>query len=547
MTGDIHDKIISSKASKNQNGSDKGSPNKRIQHQQVQQVSQVPQNFGNNIDLIGSVPGSIPGAIPGSIPGPGTGNGQTVGHGQGTASSSSLINKSTTSSSSNKVIEEIIETEKSRKRLFDTEKRVFITKLFKELKNFYNYAPKDQALVFQPLSGYHRYLIHRVVERGFSERLTSFSIGDDSDRRAVICFKENSLHEELKKQQVKSNSSPTNNGAGTATTDGNSGVTLPLSGGPISSPPGRLTANHMANNGMMLASIREQKSLVSNNSIPQNTNINTNANIHQQNANNMNNMNINSPNEANVQNRLKNLQSSSISHGIPQIDPSSMAASNGYSLPGNYGVGNGPNNSVSRMSQNLNPNQAPNISQNNMNQSSMSQQNTFPPESVIDGWQLPPDDSPIVHLSPKGAYQRPGGSLSNTLQSQPTHQESHNPSLSNMHNPSRSSISNINASNNMNNINLNQNSSGTSLSQKSQTNERNENILCSSSKVSSWAANPNAHVFVPRKESSNTKQSSSVAETNSLPNSHNISQINTHTSSSSSINHNSNSLFFEGG
>ena len=102
----------------------------------------------------------------------------------------------------NKVISKIIESEKSRKRLFDTEKRVFITKLFKELKNFHSFAPHDQALVFQPLSGYHRYLIHRVVELGFIDKgLTSFSIGNDTDRRAVICFEENSLHEDLKRQQ----------------------------------------------------------------------------------------------------------------------------------------------------------------------------------------------------------------------------------------------------------------------------------------------------------------------------------------------------------
>merc|ERR1712048_303969 len=102
----------------------------------------------------------------------------------------------------NKVISKIIESEKSRKRLFDTEKRVFITKLFKELKNFHSFAPHDQALVFQPLSGYHRYLIHRVVELGFIDKgLTSFSIGNDTDRRAVICFEENSMHEDLRKQQ----------------------------------------------------------------------------------------------------------------------------------------------------------------------------------------------------------------------------------------------------------------------------------------------------------------------------------------------------------
>jgi parvulin-like peptidyl-prolyl isomerase len=100
------------------------------------------------------------------------------------------------------VIRDIIETERKRGRYFDSEKVTFVTKLYKELRQFELYAPKDQALVFQPLSEYHRFLIHRVVEKGFT-KLTSFSIGEDTDRRTVICFEENKLHQELKVSKVK--------------------------------------------------------------------------------------------------------------------------------------------------------------------------------------------------------------------------------------------------------------------------------------------------------------------------------------------------------
>ena len=55
----------------------------------------------------------------------------------------------------------------------------------------------------QYLCAHHRFLIHRVVEKGFT-KLTSFSIGEDTDRRTVICFEENKLHQELKVSRINS-------------------------------------------------------------------------------------------------------------------------------------------------------------------------------------------------------------------------------------------------------------------------------------------------------------------------------------------------------
>jgi len=108
-----------------------------------------------------------------------------------------IIDTGQLDSQHSKLIDEIIAGEEERGRNITPENRLFLLKLAKEIKNFELYAPKDQALVFQPLAGYQRFLVHRLVENAFKE-LTSFSIGEDGERRTVICFKENKLHKELK-------------------------------------------------------------------------------------------------------------------------------------------------------------------------------------------------------------------------------------------------------------------------------------------------------------------------------------------------------------
>nr|XP_002131826.1 flocculation protein FLO11 isoform X1 [Ciona intestinalis] len=65
--------------------------------------------------------------------------------------------------------------------------RQFVSTLLSELEQFQYQAPKDRALMFHPLGGFQRYLIHKVTE--VFPKLTSFSIGDDSNRRTVVCFK----------------------------------------------------------------------------------------------------------------------------------------------------------------------------------------------------------------------------------------------------------------------------------------------------------------------------------------------------------------------
>jgi len=49
-----------------------------------------------------------------------------------------------------------------------------------------------RALVFPPVSNYHRFLIHKVVETGFPE-FTTFSIGEGEERRTVVCFQQQLL------------------------------------------------------------------------------------------------------------------------------------------------------------------------------------------------------------------------------------------------------------------------------------------------------------------------------------------------------------------
>lgn len=65
--------------------------------------------------------------------------------------------------------------------------RGFVLVLMRELEQFQSQAPKDRALMFHPLSGYQRYLIHRVTE--IYPKLSSFTIDTDDKRRTVVCFK----------------------------------------------------------------------------------------------------------------------------------------------------------------------------------------------------------------------------------------------------------------------------------------------------------------------------------------------------------------------
>jgi len=65
----------------------------------------------------------------------------------------------------------------------------FVSVLLKELDNFQRSAPKDRALMFEPLHGFHRHLIHRVTES--FPKLCSFTIRDDRGKRTVVCFSSN--------------------------------------------------------------------------------------------------------------------------------------------------------------------------------------------------------------------------------------------------------------------------------------------------------------------------------------------------------------------
>lgn len=65
--------------------------------------------------------------------------------------------------------------------------RGFVLVLMRELEQFQSQAPKDRALMFHPLNGYQRYLIHRVTE--IYPKLTSFTIESETKRRTVVCFK----------------------------------------------------------------------------------------------------------------------------------------------------------------------------------------------------------------------------------------------------------------------------------------------------------------------------------------------------------------------
>ncbi|XP_039252180.2 uncharacterized protein LOC120329589 [Styela clava] len=89
--------------------------------------------------------------------------------------------------------------------------RRFVSLLFGELEQFQYQAPKDRALMFHPLRGYERYLIHKVTE--IFPKLTSFSIGDDATRRTVVCFKSKRKEQQMQFGQTSPEKRPPSRGS----------------------------------------------------------------------------------------------------------------------------------------------------------------------------------------------------------------------------------------------------------------------------------------------------------------------------------------------
>jgi len=78
----------------------------------------------------------------------------------------------------------------------------FVSILLKELDRFQLGAPRDRALMFEPLHGFQRYLIHKVTES--FPRLTSFSINDERGKRTVVCFRNDKKKEQNAQYQIES-------------------------------------------------------------------------------------------------------------------------------------------------------------------------------------------------------------------------------------------------------------------------------------------------------------------------------------------------------
>lgn len=89
--------------------------------------------------------------------------------------------------------------------------RRFVSLLFGELEQFQYQAPKDRALMFHPLRGYERYLIHKVTE--IFPKLTSFSIGDEATRRTVVCFKSKRKEQQMQFSQASPEKRPASRGS----------------------------------------------------------------------------------------------------------------------------------------------------------------------------------------------------------------------------------------------------------------------------------------------------------------------------------------------
>ncbi|EZA47742.1 Growth inhibition and differentiation-related protein 88-like protein [Ooceraea biroi] len=54
---------------------------------------------------------------------------------------------------------------------------------------FARYKTRKRVLVFPPVNSYRRYIIHQLVQERFPDLLRTFSIGQGSARRTVVCYK----------------------------------------------------------------------------------------------------------------------------------------------------------------------------------------------------------------------------------------------------------------------------------------------------------------------------------------------------------------------
>ncbi|XP_052131902.1 R3H and coiled-coil domain-containing protein 1-like [Frankliniella occidentalis] len=65
----------------------------------------------------------------------------------------------------------------------------FVDKVKTDLGLFVKSSPFDSVLVFPPVNSFYRFLIHQLAQDNF-DQLRTFSIGEDPDRRIVVCTKD---------------------------------------------------------------------------------------------------------------------------------------------------------------------------------------------------------------------------------------------------------------------------------------------------------------------------------------------------------------------
>lgn len=60
---------------------------------------------------------------------------------------------------------------------------------FSEKREFFFLSPFCRVLVFPPVNNYRRFIIHQLIQDRFPALLHTFSIGQGSARRTVVCYK----------------------------------------------------------------------------------------------------------------------------------------------------------------------------------------------------------------------------------------------------------------------------------------------------------------------------------------------------------------------
>ena len=79
----------------------------------------------------------------------------------------------------------------------------------RDLRLFSSHPNHQRALLFPPLNSFNRFCLHNLVKENYPDVLTSFSVGEDKERRTVVAHQDAVAHQVL--QELKQKAQPAAN------------------------------------------------------------------------------------------------------------------------------------------------------------------------------------------------------------------------------------------------------------------------------------------------------------------------------------------------